>query len=540
MTINLDDRGFVQRVAAVNPLLAPDPQGRSLRQRLAERPGGKSPATLKRYLQRIKTGKTVLALQKQPRKDKGKLVAFSPELLLEAIRLREEEPRRITRIILDHLKANPDFAALAATVSINTLGRHLRQRGKTRRALKKATKGYRRFERPYPGSLWQFDYTDGLYLEDPQQPGKRRKTLISVGVDDHSRLCLDARAYWRGNWPSLEDTTRHAFATWSLPVQIFVDNGKVYHANEYQRILSELNVGHIYRTPHRPKGPKGGPRVRSPFGLLYPEGGGKIEAIIGTLQEELFPELGRAGITTLDELNAILAEWAYRYNRRVHTETGMTPLDRWQANITHLRPIDPVRLAEAFWWVKTPRVTKTGLVSVNGCEYELDLALVGQTITARYDPFDASGTILVVDAYGKLWGAYQPRPHFPADNGRGKGVGDRGEHLPLTTARTYVDRLAATGRGRAAPLPTHPSDATAPELAIAHKLLHLVGSYLLRPELTPGERQAVVACVRDLVVIRFDVAEIALRRLVHRAGRTLHIERYTAAIIESHRLEARS
>ena len=523
MDTNHDELAFANRIAAVNPLLAPDPHGRSLRQRLAERPGGKSPATLKRYLARIKESKTVMALAKKPREDKGKLLAFGPELLLEAIRLREEEPRRITRIIIELLSANPEFAAQAKTVTVNTLGRHLRQRGKTRRALKKRgdSKGYRRWERAFPGSCWQFDYTDGIYLEDPQQPGRRRKTLISVGVDDHSRLCVDVRAYWRGNWPSLEDTSRHAFATWNLPVEIYVDNGKVYHANEYKRILSELNVGLLHRTPKRP------------------EGGGKIEALIGTLQEELFPVLKRAAITSIDELNAILAEWAFRYNRRVHTETGMAPLDRWQANTTHLRPTDPVRLAEAFWWVKTPRVTKTGLVSVHGCEYELDLALVGQTITARYNPFDASGTIRVVDAYGKLWGAYQPRPHFPADNGRGKGVGASDEHSPLVSARAYIERMAATGRGRAAPIPAHPSDPKAPELTTVHKLLHLVGSYLLRPELAPGERQAVAACVRDLVVIRFDVAEAALRRLVHRAGRNLHIERYTAAIIEAHRLEAR-
>lgn len=521
MTLNPDDLGFALRVAAVNPLLAPDPEGRSLRQRLAERPGGKSPATLKRYLKRIRESKSVLALAKKPRKDKGKLKAFSPELLAEAIRLREEEPRRLTRVIRDLLQANPAFADEAGTVSVNTLGRHLRQRGKTRRAVKSECKGYRRFERPHPGSLWQFDYTDGPYLEDPQCPGKRKKTQICVGVDDHSRLCVAVHAYWRGNWPSLEDTSRHAFATWGLPQQIFVDNGKVFHANEYQRILSELNVGLIYRTPRRP------------------EGGGKVEALIGTLQDELFPELGRAALTSIEELNEILAEWAYRYNRRMHTETRQTPNARWEGNPEHVRPIDPARLAEAFWWCKTPRVTKTGLVSVNGLEYELDLALVGATITARFNPFDATGTIRVVDAFGKLWGAYQPRPNFPADNGRGKGTPDNTERPPLATSRAYVDGLAAAGRGRAAPTPQRPSDATAPELAAASKLIQLVVSYLLRPELTPAERQAVVACARELVVVRFDTAERALRRLVHRAGRGLHIQRYTSAIREAHHMEDR-
>ena len=510
-----DEQEFACRVAAVNPLLAPDPEGRSMRTRLAERPGGKSPATLKRYLKRIKEEETVLALQKKPRKDKGKLTAFNPDLLAEAIRLREEEPRRITRVILDHLKQDPRFAEDAKRISLSTLARHLRQRGKTRRAVKRETKGYRRFERPYPGSLWQFDYTDGIYLEDSN--GKRRKTQICVGVDDHSRLCVAIRAYWRGNWPSLEDSTRHAFATWRLPQQIFVDNGKVFCCEDYERILSELNVVLIHRTPH------------------YPEGGGKIEAIIGTLQEEIFPELKNAGIETLDEFNDILAEWAYGYNRRKHTQTEQVPLERWQADMSRLRPIDPARLAEAFWWRREPKVTKTGLLSVNGVEYELDLALAGQKVEARYDPFDPSGTVRIVDANGKLWGAYRPRAAFPADNGRGRGTPDKREHVPLASAKGFAARLGAKQRGRSVSAPVISSDATHPELAGANQLIHLVASYLLRPELTPSERQALVNCARTLVVVRLDLAESAMRRLVERAGRDLHIGRYIAAITEAHK-----
>ena len=519
--MNSDDQAFAKKVAAVNPLLSPDPEGRSMRQRLAERPGGKSPATLKRYMKRVKEEESVLALQKQPRKDKGALTAFSPELLAETIRLREEEPRRITRVILDHLLADPRFAEEAKTVALSTLSRHLRQRGKNRRQLRKEKKGYRRFEHTHPGDLWQFDYFDGIYLffTDPKQPGKRRKTQICIGIDDHSRLCVALRAYWRGNWPSLEDTTRHAFGTWMLPNRIFVDNGKVFCAEDYTRILTDLSVGLIHRTPY------------------YPQSGGKIEALIGSVQEELFPELTRADITSLDELNAILAEWSYRYNRRIHSQTKETPLDRWQANQERLRACDPVRLAEAFWWVRTPKVTKTGLISVNGLEYEVDLALAGQKVQARYDPFDPTGTVRILDAHGKLWGAYLPRGTFPANNGRGKGVPGKVDRPPLASAKAFAARMGETQRGRTATVPVNPSDATAPELTQANRLIHLVASYLMRPELTPTERQAVVTVCQTLVGVRFDLAEIALGRLVAKAGRDLHIGRYVAAIVDAHRQE---
>lgn len=513
-----DDVEFAGRVAAVNPLLAPDPEGRSQRDRLAERPGGKSPATLKRYLKKIRE-QGIMALHKKPRPDKGKLTAFSPELLAETIRLRQEQPKRITRKIIDLLQDDPRFAQEARTVNLGTLMRHLRQRGMTRRILRKKTKGHRHFERPYPNSLWQFDYTDGPYLLDPEHPGKRRKTQICVGVDDHSRVCVVCRAYWRGNWPSLEDASRHAFATWGLAASVFVDNGKVFCANEYTRILTELKVGLIHSTAH------------------YAPSRGKIEALIGTLQEELFPEFERVDRMSLDELNAALEEFAFQYNRRVHTETGMPPLVRWEANQTHVRTADPTRLREAFWWVKEPKVSKTGLISVNGLEYEVDLALVGQKVKARFDPFDPTGTVRVLDQEGKLWGAYQPRGPVPAHNGRGRGVPDKSEPLPLQSAKQHVARLAAAHRGRIAQTPVAPSDATHPELRGVEALIHLVSSYLLRPELTPSERQRVVACQQELVAVRLDVAETALRTLVARKGRDLHIERYLAAVKAAHREE---
>jgi hypothetical protein len=109
--------------------------------------------------------------------------------------------------------------------------------------------------------------------------------------------------------------------------------------------------------------------------------------------------------------------------------------------------------------------------------------------------------------------------------------------LPLASAKDYVARLGATGRGRTAPVPVTPTDATAPELSQANRLIHLVTSYLLKPELTPVERQAVVSCCRDVVSVRFDLAEAALRRLVAKAGRDLHICRYTTAIVDAHRKE---
>ena len=75
------------------------------------------------------------------------------------------------------------------------------------------------------------------------------------------------------------------------------------------------------------------------------------------------------------------------YHRRAHSETGQTPLARFDAAGAPPLPT-PVLLREAFLWSTERMVTKTATVSLHGNQYEVDPALVGRKVELVFDPFD--------------------------------------------------------------------------------------------------------------------------------------------------------
>ncbi len=153
-----------------------------------------------------------------------------------------------------------------------------------------------------------------------------------------------------------------------------------------------------------------------------PEGKGKIEKFFNFVQSDFFQEaalsavslllckmrfrkhgLGNShkfrrtaalspSVVTLDDLNQSLLAWLeVIYHRKVHSETGQSPLDRFRQDTSpSLRPVDPLTLRNAFLFRASRRVSKTGTFDFQGNRYTAPGFLVGQTIQLHYDPFDLS------------------------------------------------------------------------------------------------------------------------------------------------------
>ena len=135
-----------------------------------------------------------------------------------------------------------------------------------------------------------------------------------------------------------------------------------------------------------------------------PQGRGKIERFFRTVREQFLvevtdttaDELAAAGTdhrTALWELNRLLTAWIEtEYHRRIHTETGQAPLDRWDAGWQRLgrTPAMPTSddLTEAFLWSEYRMVTKTATVSLHGNTFQVDAALVGRKVELVFSPFD--------------------------------------------------------------------------------------------------------------------------------------------------------
>jgi putative transposase len=118
-----------------------------------------------------------------------------------------------------------------------------------------------------------------------------------------------------------------------------------------------------------------------------PQGRGKQERLNRYIRERFLTEIEHTGIATLGELNDRFDAWVEQIaNRRRHAETGEAPIDRWQT-----RPIvvpDPPRIADAFRWTASRKVTTTATISLEANTYAVDPALVGQRVEVRYDPED--------------------------------------------------------------------------------------------------------------------------------------------------------
>lgn len=331
--------------------------------------------TLKRYLQRARTGSRLATLKRKERADKGSQRRISAEVLDLAKRLKAEKPERSVPHIIDTLVKQGHVPVGALKPS--TLRRHLARLGYTRSLLTGDRKTYERWERERPADLWQGDASPGLYLPDPAHPGQMLLTQLLILIDDHSRLCVGARFYFNQQQAALDDCFKYAVIRWGIPINLYVDNGKIFISRHFRRVCADLKVHLI------------------PASAYHPAGKGKIERLIGNVKDHFYIEaqlLIQAGkVTTLDQLNAYLSAWIDEgYNHKYHSEIGMTPAERWGSE----EPIYPItdlgEVQEIFLWRRQVSVDKTCCFKLEGNRYQVDAALARQRVEVAYDPFDLS------------------------------------------------------------------------------------------------------------------------------------------------------
>jgi putative transposase len=246
-----------------------------------------------------------------------------------------------------------------------------------------------RFEAARPNQLWTGDALHG-----PQVGG--RKTYLFAFLDDHSRAIVGHRFGFAEDTVRLAAALRPALASRGVPDGVYVDNGSAFVDAWLLRGCAKLGIRLIHSTPGRP------------------QGRGKIERLFRSVREQFLVEItghpdgepGRHHVVDLLELNRLFTAWVETvYHRRIHSETGQTPIARWQAGAPFPLPT-PAALAEAFLWEERRLVTKTATVSLHGNIYQVDPALVGRKVELVFDPFDL--TVIEVRVRGIPAGAAIP------------------------------------------------------------------------------------------------------------------------------------
>jgi len=183
------------------------------------------------------------------RSDKGKDKILSASVIERAKQLREEEPGRSVPTLIRILQN--EFPE--KTVKERTLGRRLNKEGVAKN-FKKGAGTYQRWEQLYANDLWHGDTSHGVYLRDPDDPNRAKKTKLIVFIDDASRICTHGEYYFDEQLPKLVDCFGKALLSRGRPAQMLFDNAWIYHSTTIATMCAELGIEISFCRPRAPQG----------------------------------------------------------------------------------------------------------------------------------------------------------------------------------------------------------------------------------------------------------------------------------------------
>lgn len=440
-------------------------------------------------------------LHDERRSDRGACKVISVEVLDHAENLRKELPSRSVRSVLNLLQAE---GMDVSQFSERTLARQLTQRKATKKLLKKGLGSYQRWEQRYVNDMWQSDVSHGIWLRDPQNPNKSRKTKLIAFIDDASRVITHAEFYWDEQLPSLIDCFGKALLKRGCPSRLLVDNGSIYRSKTFAVMCAELGVELAFCRPRAPQGK------------------GKIERFFLTAQQAFFNEAYKAGIESLSELNNLFEGWLKtEYHNRIHSElAGLTPLERWQNDFEHVSVVLPEELRRALMLRETRTVhINTATVSVNGREYQASPDLGGQIVEVRWHPnYTDSVELWVAGEFVEVATEFVVKPWVESR----KDADDDMELIsgvPLESSRNFLFSLA-DGSPDTGILETKSN-----ELLTHEQFISLFGQQLSR-EFIAEELELLAQFFRTFAPFRKETIESVLTRATEVKGNELHIRFY--------------
>jgi putative transposase len=343
-----------------------------------------------------------------------------------AVALKRENPQRTAAQVARVLRASTGFSPSESTL-LRLFHRH--------ELMGPAAGGgvvFGRFEAEEPNQRWVGDALHG-----PRIGG--RKTYLFAFLDDHSRLVTGHRFGFAEDTVRLAAALEPALAARGVPGSCYVDNGSAYVDAWLLRACGKLGIRLVHSTPHRP------------------QGRGKIERFFRTVRDQFLlevpdtnaAELAQTGMSpaaALLELNGLFTAWVESvYHHRVHSETGQTPLTRWNHGWQRAGHGPAMASAEAFMWSQLRTVTKTATVSLHGNTYQVEPALAGRKVELVFSPFNLEQ--IEVRHRGRSYGPAVP--HVITRHAHPKARPETPEPAPATGI-AYLQLVADTHHAQVA------------------------------------------------------------------------------------------
>lgn len=248
-------------------------------------------------------------------------------------------------------------------------------------------------EAEYANDVWQADHKE-LDVTVLGPDGKPCRPWLTAIIDDFSRavpgyyigieapsILRTALAFRQAIWKK----TDRRWAVCGIPGEFYVDHGSDFTSRHIEQVSADLKVGLSFSMVGEPRGR------------------GKIERFFRSVNQLLCSGLpgylaprtkDDRQLLTLTEFQDIFHKWLLDdYMRRVHSETDMTPFDKWNSGSFLPRlPESLEQLDLLLLTVKKKRSVRNDGIHFESMRYtELALAaIVGYDVIIRYDPRDLS------------------------------------------------------------------------------------------------------------------------------------------------------
>ena len=248
-----------------------------------------------------------------------------------------------------------------------------------------------------PNTIWQADHTllDILLVREDETAAKPWLTVI---IDDYSRavagyfLSFDPPSALQTALALRQAIWRKEDARWQIcgiPDVLYTDNGSDFTSRHMEQVAADIKMQLVFSTPGKPRGR------------------GRIERFFLTLSSLFLAGLPGHMVTgnkvtgggiygqptlTLAKLDLLLREFLlHTYQDREHSETKMTPKERWeQGGFLPRMPESLEQLDLLLLTVISARKVHPDGIRFQGLRYvETTMAAyIGESVTLRYDPRD--------------------------------------------------------------------------------------------------------------------------------------------------------
>lgn len=341
------------------------------------------------YTARRQSNDPVESLQRKVHAQAGQHPKVS-QAVREHLRVQHQQhPTWSYQLHYDNLVAQAERVELGTVPSYPTVLRWMQAAGLVRQKRKrKQAEGFepreqRSFESSHVHGLWHLDFHTGS-RKVSMPDGKWYKVVLLCVLDDCSRLCCHLQWFLEETAYALVHALCQAMLKRGLPRMLLTDNGKPMTAAETLEGLSRLGVTHVTTLPYTP------------------EQNAKQEVFWAQIEGRLLPMLEGQVPLTLELLNQATIVWAEReYNRKLHREVQMSPLERCLKGPSVGRPSPSSEALRSAFRLRTQRVQRRsdGTLSVEGRRFEVPSRF--RTLLkphVRYARWDLS-TIELVDPH---------------------------------------------------------------------------------------------------------------------------------------------